>query len=656
MSVDLAIRILLVEDAAVMRRMELKTLNSLGFNNVTEAGDGDVAVAKFQAGERFDLVISDWNMPNMSGLELLQWIRGQEAVKGTPFMMATGRGEKKEISKAEEAGVSSFISKPFNGQELQEKIEEALGLRSASEAVEKVDRGPRLTASGKVRLKMAHIQITDHLVLGVAKHLIQTGKFKPQHFELETECMSSWNPVAKALEHGHVDGAFVLAPIAMDLFGHGADIKLTLFAHKNGSIFVRNKQGNYQEPYQHFFKEKSFFIPHFQSIHHMLAHQFFTGIGLKPGMPGQEAIDVAFEVVPPVQMPQFLSENASASGYLVAEPLGTKAIAGGIAELQFFSSELWENHPCCIVAMQNEFTQQYEDAMFEFTKLLVEAGKFIEKKPDSAAEVAVDFLDPDKRLGLRVPLLKNVLTEPMGITTGDLYPVKEDLERIQRYMHDEMGIGKIIDLGAFVDTRFADAVITDRVSSLRRSVAYDPAQKAKEILVKRAMQEQGGDNKTLLDLEGKYLIFNLDSQQFGIDILKIREIIKMVPVRGIPHAPKYVRGIINFRGRVIPVVDLRRVLGMDHVEEDAQSRLIIVEAVTSQGLMQMGAVVDAVSHVMDIKTTDIEPTPDFGVEIRTDYMLGMAKQGSELTVLLDADRVLSHKEKAAVSEIYQANA
>jgi len=652
MAVDQTIRVLLVEDAGVMRKMEAKTLSSLGFQNIFEAVDGDDAIAQLQAGDRFDLIISDWNMPHVSGLELLEWVRAQEALKAMPFIMATGRGEKKEISKAEEAGVSSFISKPFNAQELKEKIDEAFGLRDS--AVARVDRGPRLTASGKVKLKMAHIQITDHLVLGVAKHLIQTGKFTPQHFELETECMSSWNPVAKALEHGHVDGAFILAPIAMDLFGHGADIKLTLFAHKNGSIFVRNRHGNYQEPYQQFFRDKSFYIPHFQSIHHMLAHQFFEGIGLKAGMPGEESIDISFEVVPPVQMPQFLSENAGAAGYLVAEPLGTKAIAAGIAELQFFSSELWENHPCCIVAMQNAFTQEYEEAMFEFTKLLVAAGKFIEKKPGSAAEVAVNFLDPDKRLGLRVPLLKNVLTEPAGITTGDLYPVKEDLNRIQHYMSEEMGIGKIIDLDAFVDTRFADAAVTDRVSALQRSVVYDPAQKAMEILSKRSQLDEDHDTKTLLNMEGKYLIFNLDHQYFGVDILQIREIVKMMPVRSIPHSPNFVRGIINFREQVIPVIDLRLVLGLDQVDDDNASRLIVVETVTSRGVIQMGLVVDEVSHVANIQTSDIEQTPDFGVDIRTDYMLGMAKQGSDLMVLLDIDRVLTHRETSAVVQITES--
>lgn len=654
MSVNQDIRILLVEDAAVMRKMELKSLQALGFENVIEAGDGREAIEHLREDDSVDLVISDWNMPDTSGLELLQWIRDQHSRKDLPFVMATGRGEKKEIEKASDAGVSAFISKPFNADELREKIEEAFGLKKEEVVDVAKERGPRLTQSGKVRLKVAHIQITDHLVLGVLKHLIKIGKLKPKTFELETQCMPSWNPVAKALEQGMVDAACILAPIAMDLFGYGAPIKLIMFAHKNGSIFVRNRQGNYQEPFQAFFKEKSFYIPHFQSIHHMLSHMFFEGIGMKPGMPGEPDTDLHFEVVPPIQMPKFLADNPKACGYLVAEPLGTKAIAAGTAELQFFSSELWENHPCCVVSMRDDFIEEYEEAVYEFTDFLVEAGRFISQKPGLAAEVGVDFLDPDKKLGLRVPLLKNVLTEPMGITTDDLYPVKEDLNKIQHYMHDKMGIGKLININEFVDSRFADKACKNRVSKMRPSVLHDPASRSMEILRKRAQEDTEQATKTLLDVEGKYLVFSLHDQLFGIDILKIREIIKLVDVRAVPESPAFVKGIMNFRDHVVPVIDLRRVLNFDAIEFDNSARIIVLELVAETGIMQMGVIVDEVTEVTDIKTSDIEETPNFGVEFRSEYILGIAKQGSNIMILLDIDEILTKKETAMVEELVPA--
>lgn len=190
---------------------------------------------------------------------------------------------------------------------------------------------------------------------------------------------------------------------------------MVLLAHKGGSICVRSTQGEYREPYQDFFKKKTFLIPHKMSVHHMLAHMFFSRIGIKPGMAGGEAIDLNFEVVAPIKMPEFLRGNPDTCGFMVAEPLGTKSIASGIAVLQFLSSQLWENHPCCVVAIRDDFTSPYTDAVYEFTEMLVQAGKFIENRPETAAEVAVSFLDPQKMLGLKVPVLKNVLTEAQGI-------------------------------------------------------------------------------------------------------------------------------------------------------------------------------------------------------------------------------------------------
>jgi CheY-like chemotaxis protein len=252
------IAILLVEDAAVMRKIEVKTLKSLGFETIIEAADGEIAVAKLQENEKIDLIISDWNMPNKDGYELLVWVRGEEKFKHVPFLMATGQGEKKQEKKAVDAGVSSFVAKPFNEDELKSKIEEALGVNQKTEADIQKESRPKITKAGKVRLNVAHIQITDHLILGVLKHLIEKSEMTPRYFELETHCMAGWNPVQEALEKGSVDAAFVLAPIAMDLFNYGTPIKLTLLAHKSGSIFVRSNQGDFGEPYQNFFRE---FLP-----------------------------------------------------------------------------------------------------------------------------------------------------------------------------------------------------------------------------------------------------------------------------------------------------------------------------------------------------------------------------------------------------------
>ncbi len=641
MPINPEIKILLVEDAPVMRQMEKKVLNSLGLSNIIEASDGNDAVKLLTGDNSIGLVISDWNMPNMDGFELLEWIRKNHSNKKIPFLMATGRGEKKEVSKAEEAGVSSFISKPFNAQELSVKIEEALGLKEIIRTEDKPRPAIETTIDGKVKLKMAHIQITDHLVLGVLKYLIDTNEFKPKHFELQTVCMSSWNPVAEALESGSVQGACVLAPIAMDLYSYGAPLKLILNAHKNGSIGVKNKKGiENPDSLKEFFKGKSFYIPHTLSIHNMLAHMFFKGIGLNPGYAGQKGVDVEFEVVPPVKMPEFIAENQDSSGYLVAEPLGTKAIAAGNAELQFLSSELWEDHPCCVVTVQEELIEKFPDAVYELTDLLVKAGKFISQKPAMAAEIAVDFLDPQKSLGLKVPLLKNVLTEPKGIRTDNLYPTKEDLDKIQKYMHNVMGVGNLINLDSFVDLRFAERACDAKAKSSKSHFIENVSVKAIELLEKSRHDDKESVSKALLNLEGKYLSFVMTEQEFCIDILRIVEIIRLVPITRVPNAGKHVKGVINLRGKVIPVIDIRVILNLPPTEFTRSTRIIVLEFEFDGVKENMGILVEAVNQVSDISAKDIEEPPSFFSSSAIEYITAIAKAENSNKILIDINKLI----------------
>ncbi|MFH1982666.1 MAG: chemotaxis protein CheW [Pseudomonadota bacterium] len=641
-------RILLVEDAPVMRKIEIKTLRKLGFVNIAEASDGNGAITHLEGGAPVDLIISDWNMPNRDGLELLTWLRTESRWPELPFLMATGQGDKKQVQKAVDAGVSSFVAKPFNEEELRQKIEEAFG-RDEGAGAPIVDRGPRTTADGKVKLRVAHIQITDHIILGALKHHIEKGLVAPEHFELETVCMAGWNPVQNALETGAVDAAFILAPIAMDLFSVGTPIRLTLLAHKSGSIFVRNRTGDFRAPYAEFFKGKTFYIPHKMSVHHMLAHLFFSNIGLNPGMVGEGESDVHFEIVAPIKMPEFLAATPSAGGFMVAEPLGTKAIAGGIAELQFLSSELWESHPCCVVAMREDFIGPYAAATHEFTHLLVDAGQFVEKKPDMAAEIAVRFLDPQGTLGLKVPILKNVLRERRGIRTGDLYPDVESLKQMNDYMFRRMGIGSQVDMDAFVDTRFADAACEGRGNGFTAAVLHDRDARAAELLDRSASIRLDGD-KSNLGLEGKYLSFGLGAQEYGIDILRIKEIIGAQKTRSMPQSPDYITGVFNLRGTVVPVMDLKRRFNIGSVSGDVRTCIIVIETGHAGAMNLIGLAVDSVSEVLTIRANDIVATPFFGTAIDTRHILAMAKVEGRVRQLLNIDHLL------AGSEVHRAAA
>ncbi len=644
-------KILLVEDAAVMRKIETKTLAQLGFTEIVEAVDGNDAVSKLKSEKRIDLIISDWNMPNMDGIELLKWVRSNERYQDLPFIMATGQGEKKQEQKAIDAGVSSFVAKPFDGEELRTKIDEAFGLSGESDDSAEQSVGPVMGKSGKVKLRIAHIQITDHLILGVLNYMIEKGMIKPRHFELDIQCMLGWNPVAQSIERGQVDAACILAPIAMDLYSVNAPIRMILLAHKSGSIFVRSRYGEYTQPYQEFFRNKTFYIPHKMSTHHMLAHLFFSKIGLQAGMNVTgEHNDVNFEVVSPIKMPQFLRGNRNACGFMVAEPLGTKAIASGIAELQFLSGELWEQHPCCVVAMRQDFIDAHEEAVFELTEMLVQAGEFIEKKPEIVAEIAVAFLDPDKKLGYKVPILKNVLLEEQGIKCGDLYPVAEDLNKIQRYMHDEMKVGSLIDVENFIDDRFARAAYKTRTVNRKPSKLKDSVSVSMEYL-HRGVIEEGKTSKAMLNKEGKYLTFSLGSQEYGIDILKVKEIIGMMPIRSLPQAKAYVKGVINLRNEIIPVIDLRLKFNMEEIPYTDRSCIIVLEFDVDGRIVHIGIAVDTVSEVLGIKASDIDDTPSFGPQINTKHILAMAKIDESVKILLDIEEVMDFKIVEAVEEV-----
>lgn len=636
MPVDRSLKILLVEDSKVARKMAAKALGDLGFQSIVQAEDGNDAIAKLQSESGVGLIISDWNMPNKDGFELLQWVRADAHCAKIPFIMATARGERKQMAAATEAGVSNFITKPFGPPELNELINDTFGGKAAVQATpDQEPRVPQVNAAGKLVLEMAHIQITDHLTLGVLKHLIDSGKLSPQHFVIETKRMPSWNALQQALEKGKIDGAFALAPIAMDLFGFGVPIKLVMFAHRNGSIAVRNIKGKGADLASNF-RGKTFYIPHELSIHHMLAHRFLRELGLKPGFAGKGECDVFFEVVPPIKMPELLASNPDACGFLVAEPLGTKAIAEGSAELLFLSGEMWETHPCCVVTLRNEVIQHYPEAVQEFTNMLVVAGRFIEEKSEAAAEIAVTFLDPDGSLKLKVPILKNVLREAQGIKTHDLFPSKQDLDRIQQYMAKEMGVGSVIDLNDFVDDRFARQSCQGAID--RATTLHDPAEVVAQI-VRR--QSAGLPAKSNLNIEGSYLVFTLQGRDYGIDILWIKEIITMPVIRSLPHSPAGVRGIMNFRGQTITVIDLRAKMGLRSKPADGHTRVIVLGGRGGDGKTVIGMIVDAVSRVIPVTADHIADASAYKGKPQTDYILAFAKVGESVKILLNTERLFT---------------
>ena len=150
--------------------------------------------------------------------------------------------------------------------------------------------------------------------------------------------------------------------------------------------------------------------------------------------------------------------------------------------------------------------------------------------------------------------------------------------------------------------------------------------------------------RVMANREGKYLTFSLVGEEYGIGILKVREIIGMMTITSIPQTPGYVKGVINLRGKVIPVIDLRLKFGMESTAYTERTCIVVVEIKMGDRKIQMGIVVDSVSEVLNIKPGEIADTPTFGARMDTDYILGMAKMAGGVKILLDIDRVLSDRD------------
>ncbi|MDH4320326.1 MAG: chemotaxis protein CheW [Desulfobulbaceae bacterium] len=148
------------------------------------------------------------------------------------------------------------------------------------------------------------------------------------------------------------------------------------------------------------------------------------------------------------------------------------------------------------------------------------------------------------------------------------------------------------------------------------------------------------------ELEGKYLTFALGKEEYGIGILKVREIIGLMEITAVPHTPSYIKGVINLRGRVIPVLDLRLKFEMETEAYTERTCIIVVEVQGESAAVQVGMLVDSVSEVLNVSGQEIEPPPAFGGSTETAFILGMAKIKGDVKILLDADRIIGTGELA----------
>ena len=166
-------------------------------------------------------------------------------------------------------------------------------------------------------------------------------------------------------------------------------------------------------------------------------------------------------------------------------------------------------------------------------------------------------------------------------------------------------------------------------------------------MAEAAQATEVGKVGSLAELAGKYLTFKLADEEYGLEILKVREIMGMMDITMVPQTPDYLKGVINLRGKVIPVIDLRLKFNMPECDYTKETCIIVVDVEE----ILMGIIVDTVSEVLDIGGAEIEPPPKFSSNIRTDYIMAIGKAKGSIKILLDISKVLSVEEFEAIGEI-----
>jgi purine-binding chemotaxis protein CheW len=157
-------------------------------------------------------------------------------------------------------------------------------------------------------------------------------------------------------------------------------------------------------------------------------------------------------------------------------------------------------------------------------------------------------------------------------------------------------------------------------------------------------RHEGDARKEFERLRGKYLTFRLGLEEYGFEVRKVREIIRIMDITRLPRTPEFVKGVINLRGKVVPVVDLRLRFGMAERPYDEKTCIIVVEVREGDTMIPLGVIVDTVKEVLPFTPEDLDPVPDFGIPLDTAFILAMAKGKGTVSALVDIDKVLTAEE------------
>jgi len=301
------------------------------------------------------------------------------------------------------------------------------------------------------RIRIGHLRIFDHLILGLA-HLHLKNRFRTlSRSALEPVSMNAWHQVCESLLNDDTHGAFLPAPLAMDLFASGLDIRLLMFTHRCGSVILRSRKSGAKSMAE--FKGKTVLVPAGLSIQNMFFHRLLSSAGLSFGPHDHNGFDVVHEVAPPYLMADIAAgdDDYDIAGFAVEEPFGSAAEKKGVASKLCTTGSLWKNHPGSVFVLKTSIIEHNPEAVKEIISLFVRTAQFIEKnKNDDLLSLAQVFLEHDKDIIRRI-LFETDLTYDIPL----LVPDPEALNIIQDYMSGPMGVmTSTIDVNRLIDSSF----------------------------------------------------------------------------------------------------------------------------------------------------------------------------------------------------------
>lgn len=294
---------------------------------------------------------------------------------------------------------------------------------------------PAFATGKKLTIKIGYLPITDHLLMLAAE------REKLRNVTLEPVKFSSWPEITEALKAGKIDGAFLLTPMGLTLRQKGIPVKVVLLGHRNGSVITVKNSGEINSIQD--LKGKTIAIPSPFSTHNILLRKVLAEKGIDP------AHDLKIIDMAPPEMVVALA-TGRIHGYIVAEPFGAQAEMQKVGKILTLSKDIWHDHICCVLNVQEKLVQNYPGELQELTSGFLRTADFIEANPLQAAKGSL------KILGQKAEVVERVLTTPQDrLTFRNLVPVKTDFAATQDYMI-KFGITKNkVDLASYLDDRFA---------------------------------------------------------------------------------------------------------------------------------------------------------------------------------------------------------